>query len=62
MENYTGVVQFDFQIVRFINQLKHQYSEVREDLKVISHSVYDFESWYQWWYKKRHKNTRKVTS
>ena len=54
MENYTGVGQFDFQIVRFINQLKHQYSEVREDLKVISHSVYDFESWYQWWYKKRH--------
>ncbi|MEY8435759.1 alpha/beta fold hydrolase [Streptococcus hyointestinalis] len=52
MENYTGVGQFDFQILRFTNQLKHQYSEVREDLKVISHSVYDFESWYQWWYKK----------
>ncbi len=29
MENYTGVGQFDFQILRFINQLKHQYSEVR---------------------------------
>lgn len=45
---FTGIEQFDFQIIRFTSLLKDSYPQVTEDLASI-HQVQDTEGWYSWW-------------
>lgn len=59
MEIYTGIGQFDFQILRFTGELKKRYQEVSNDLKTIGHSIIDFETWYLWWYAKAEEYEKK---
>ena len=43
---YTGIEQFDFQIIRFTSSLETNYTQVSQDLKEIGQAISDFESWY----------------
>ncbi|MBP2623330.1 alpha/beta fold hydrolase [Streptococcus oricebi] len=52
MDRYTGIEQFDFQILRFTVELKKKYPQVAADLKEIGQAITDFESWYSWWVNK----------
>ena len=52
IKQYTGILLFDFQILRLTGPLKSKYREVEADLLEIGQSVHDFESWYQWWNQK----------
>ena len=51
MEQYTGIENFDFQILRFTGQLRKKYPSVQQDLGELGR-IQDFESWYAWWYQK----------
>ena len=52
---YTGIEQFDFQIIRFTSSLETNYTQVSQDLKEIGQAISDFESWYIWWSEKAKK-------
>ncbi|WP_137656809.1 alpha/beta fold hydrolase [Bifidobacterium moukalabense] len=49
IEKYTGIENFDFQILRLTGELKKRYPTIAEDLETIRQIDHDFETWYQWW-------------
>ena len=38
---YTGIEQFDFQIIRFTSSLETNYTQVSQDLKEIGQAISD---------------------
>lgn len=51
MEKFTGIKQFDFQILRFTERFK-DLDSVKRDLTEIGNTVHDFQTWTAWWSEK----------